>query len=102
VQVNLSGEANRNGCRPEDTADLVDELRALGLEVRGLMGVAGVDREARPQFRELARLAHDLALDELSMGMSGDLEAAVQEGATIVRVGTALFGARPGAAQVRR
>ncbi|MEA3076712.1 MAG: dependent protein, partial [Actinomycetota bacterium] len=102
VQVNLSGGEGRNGCRPEDTAAVVDELRALGLDVRGLMGVAGLDREARPQFRELAELAHDLALDELSMGMSGDLEAAVQEGATIVRVGTAVFGARPGAAQVRR
>jgi pyridoxal phosphate enzyme (YggS family) len=102
VQVNLAGDAGRNGCRPENAPALVDELRALGLDVRGLMGVAGLDREPDPQFRALAQLARDLALPELSMGMSGDLEAAVREGATILRVGTALFGARPGAAQVRR
>jgi hypothetical protein len=102
VQVNLTGDPGRNGCRPEGTPALVAELRALGLDVRGLMGVAGLDREPGPQFRQLAALARDLALPELSMGMSGDLEAALAEGATIVRVGTALFGARPGAPQVRR
>jgi hypothetical protein len=67
------------------------------------MGVASRDLdEARRQFRALAAAADRMALPERSMGMSGDLEVAVQEGATVVRVGTALFGARPGTAQARR
>jgi pyridoxal phosphate enzyme (YggS family) len=97
AQVNISGEAAKSGCDPEEAADLVARLGDLGLEVRGLMGVAAagdLDR-ARSQFGRLATLASALDLAELSMGMSADLEAAVAEGATIVRVGTALFGARP-------
>lgn len=97
AQVNISGEAAKSGCAPEEAADLVARLRDLGLEVGGLMGVASagdLDR-ARSQFGRLAALASALDLAELSMGMSADLEAAVAEGATIVRVGTALFGARP-------
>jgi len=97
AQVNISGEGAKSGCAEEDTADLVATLRDQGLEVRGLMGVAAagdLDR-ARSQFGRLAELASALDLADLSMGMSADLEAAVAEGATIVRVGTALFGARP-------
>jgi len=97
VQVNISGEAAKSGCLPADAADLVATLRDQGLAVRGLMGVAAagdLDR-ARAQFGGLAELASALDLAELSMGMSADLEAAVAEGATIVRVGTALFGPRP-------
>ena len=97
AQVNISGEAAKSGCAPGETADLVAGLRDRGLDVRGLMGVAAAgDLElARAQFGRLAVLASALDLPELSMGMSADLEAAVAEGATIVRVGTALFGARP-------
>ncbi|MET0736695.1 MAG: YggS family pyridoxal phosphate-dependent enzyme [Acidimicrobiales bacterium] len=97
AQVNISGEATKSGCQPENTATLVSELRDLGLDVRGLMGVAapGDDGRARAQFGRLAELAAALELAELSMGMSADLEAAVAEGSTIVRVGTALFGPRP-------
>ena len=75
----------------------MSELRDLGLDVRGLMGVAapGDDEQARAQFGRLAEQAAALELAELSMGMTADLEAAVAEGATIVRVGTALFGPRP-------
>ena len=97
AQVNISGEATKGGCAPEEAATLVGRLRDLGLDVLGLMGVAAagdVDR-ARAQFGRLAELASALDLTELSMGMSADLEAAVAEGATIVRVGTALFGPRP-------
>lgn len=97
AQVNISEEATKGGCDPDEAADLVARLRDLGLEVRGLMGVAAagdLDR-ARSQFGRLAALASVLDLAELSMGMSADLEAAVAEGATIVRVGTALFGPRP-------
>lgn len=103
VQVNLTGDPARPGTAWAEAPALVDGLRSLELDVLGLMGVAAPDRvEARGQFRRLAALAGDLGLTELSMGMSGDLEVAVEEGATLVRVGTALFGARPGGPQVRR
>lgn len=103
VQVNLAGDPARPGCGWDEAGPLVDRLRALGLEVRGLMGVASPGAGvAREQFRRLAQLARTLELGELSMGMSGDLEVAVEEGATIVRIGTALFGARPGTTQARR
>ena len=94
VQVNVTGQAGRNGCTWDEAPALVDGLRGLGLDVRGLMAVAGRD-EPRPQFRRLAGLARRLELDELSMGMSGDLEVAVEEGSTMVRVGEAIFGPRP-------
>lgn len=93
VQVNVSGAPGRNGCAWDDALHLVEQLRAIELDVRGLMAVAGRDNP-RAQFRRLAVLARDLGLAELSMGMSGDLEVAVEEGATMVRVGRALFGAR--------
>lgn len=95
AQVNTSGEDTKGGCAPADTAGLVADLRADGLDVRGLMTVAlrGPDGAAEC-FRTLRTLADDLGLPERSMGMSDDLEAAVAEGATLVRVGTALFGPR--------
>jgi uncharacterized pyridoxal phosphate-containing UPF0001 family protein len=94
VQVNLSGLAQRNGCSWDDAAGVAARLADEGVDVRGVMGVAGPG-EARPQFRRLKALADELGLAEVSMGMSGDYQAAVEEGATIVRLGTALFGPRP-------
>lgn len=95
VQVNTSGEASKGGCRPADAPSLVADLRAEGLDVRGLMTVAAVGTDgAAASFRLLRTLADDLALPERSMGMSDDLDEAVAEGATLVRVGTALFGPR--------
>lgn len=94
VQVNVSGEAQKGGCAPADAPALVARCGALGLDVRGLMTV-GHPADPRPGFRLLAGLADDLGLPERSMGMSGDLEIAVEEGATMVRVGRALFGPRP-------
>lgn len=94
VQVNVTGAPGRNGCAWHEAPALVERLRGFDLDVRGLMAVAGRDRP-RPQFARLASLAGDLGLAELSMGMSDDLEAAVQEGSTMVRVGRALFGGRP-------
>jgi pyridoxal phosphate enzyme (YggS family) len=103
VQVNLTGSPDRPGVAWEDAATLVGRLRALDLDVQGLMGVAAPDLDAaRRQFRRLAALAAELGLAQLSMGMTGDLEVAVEEGATIVRIGTALFGARPGGPKARR
>lgn len=95
VQVNVSGHDARPGCSWEAAGPLVDRLRDEGLDVRGLMGVASPGDGARAEFRRLAALRDDLGLDELSMGMSGDLEVAVEEGATILRIGSALFGPRP-------
>ncbi len=105
VQVNLSGDPARPGSSWEEAPALVERLRDRGIAVRGLMGVASRSpdpKSARDQFRRLAGMAVELELDDLSMGMSYDLETAVEEGATIVRVGTALFGARPGGDKVRR
>ncbi|MDQ3107635.1 MAG: YggS family pyridoxal phosphate-dependent enzyme [Actinomycetota bacterium] len=103
VQVNLTGDPGRPGCDWDGTDVLVASAVALGLEVRGLMGVASRDLiAAREQFRGLARVAQRTGVAELSMGMSGDLEVALEEGATMVRVGTALFGARPRPLEVRR
>lgn len=97
VQVDIAGIGGRGGCPPDDTAGLVRCCREAGLEVAGLMavGAPGSPEDARPGFRLLASQADDLGLAELSMGMTADIEVAVEEGATMVRVGTALFGPRP-------
>jgi pyridoxal phosphate enzyme (YggS family) len=97
LQVNVSDEPQKGGCGRHEVPALVNRLRKGGLEVLGLMaiGAAGEPEAARPGFRLLSRLADDLGLVERSMGMSGDLEVAVEEGSTMVRVGRALFGERP-------
>lgn len=101
VQVNLSGLPQRNGCDWDAAPALVARLRVEGLDVQGVMGVAGPG-EARPQFRRLKGLADDLGLPVVSMGMSGDYEVAVEEGSTMVRLGTVLFGPRPERIDLRR
>ncbi len=97
VQVDVTGEPSKGGCPPDEAPALVERAAAAGLEPAGLMAVGplGSPEEARPGFRALVALADRLGLAERSMGMSADLEVAVQEGATMVRVGTALFGSRP-------
>lgn len=104
VQINASGRAERNGCAPADAPALVDELRAMKLDVVGLMAVGptGGPENARTAFRQLATMADRLELPERSMGMTDDLEVAVEEGTTMVRVGRALFGARPVPTDQRR
>ena len=103
VQVNVSGESSKSGVAPADVAALARAVAALPrLRLRGLMSIPepaqglAAQREPHRRLRELfdALRAQGLALDTLSMGMSADLEAAVLEGATLVRVGTAIFGAR--------
>jgi len=97
VQVNASGAEGQGGCPPERVAAVVEGCRDLGLDVRGLMAIGAQGRpdEVRAGFRLVRDLADGLALVERSMGMSGDLDLAVAEGSTMVRVGTALFGPRP-------
>jgi hypothetical protein len=94
VEVNLGGEPQKGGCAPGEVAALVDDLTDLGVQVRGLMTVPPDDGEPRRWFAALHELSVTLGLAELSMGMSGDYEVAVEEGATMVRVGRALFGTR--------
>jgi len=103
VQVNVTGEATKAGCTVEALPELLETLRGDGLDVRGLMTIAPLgDREgARRAFGKVREMADFHALEEVSMGMSDDFDVAVEEGATMVRVGTALFGPRPGAAGVR-
>jgi PLP dependent protein len=96
VQVGVDGAPGRNGCPSTEVPGLVDDLCDLGLRVRGLMVVAPVDPvAARSTFADVRRLADRLGLAERSMGMSDDLEAAVAEGSTMVRIGRGLFGDRP-------
>jgi len=99
VQVNVGGEASKGGFEPDDLAAALDAIAALDhVRVRGLMTIpppAERAEDARGWFRTLAALAKRHGLAELSMGMSADFEVAVEEGATMVRVGTAIFGPRP-------
>ena len=103
VQINVSGEASKSGCAPDEALALCGAVAALpGLQLRGLMAIPEPTDDLQAQhipFRKLRELrdqicAAGLPLDTLSMGMSHDLEAAVAEGATIVRIGTAIFGER--------
>ena len=99
IQVNVGGEPQKSGCSPDALPELVAGLRALpGLRLRGLMTVAphfDDPDNARPSFAALRRLAEAHDLPTTSMGMSHDLEAAITEGATMLRIGTAIFGKRP-------
>ena len=96
VQVDVTGEPGRAGCRPELAGVVVAAARDAGLVVEGLMCVASRDLGvAAGQFAGLRRLADSLGLAGCSMGMSGDFEAACRSGATMLRLGTALFGDRP-------
>jgi pyridoxal phosphate enzyme (YggS family) len=95
VEVNLAGEPQKGGCTPEAAPGLVEGLRACGLDVAGLMTVPPHEHDPRPWFGALRDLGNRLELRELSMGMTDDFEVAIAEGATIVRVGRALFGDRP-------
>jgi PLP dependent protein len=95
VEVNLSGEQTKSGVPRERLASFLGEARELGVDVRGLMTMPPLsdDPEAsRPYFRELRELAGEHALSELSMGTSQDYRVAAEEGATLVRVGSVLFG----------
>lgn len=106
LEVNVAGEATKFGFDPERLEAQLEELLALGrLEIVGLMAMAPLAPEAehsRPYFRRLRELRDRLqtsggiGLPQLSMGMSGDYEVAVEEGATLVRVGSAIFGTRTG------
>ena len=94
VQVNIGAEEQKGGCALEDLPALVAAARDAGLPVVGLMCLPPADVEPAPYFALLAKLAREVGVAGLSMGMSGDYETAVTIGATHVRIGSALFGAR--------
>jgi pyridoxal phosphate enzyme (YggS family) len=96
VEVNLGGEGQKAGCAPAEAGALANRLQDLGLDVRGLMTVPPAGDDPRRWFATLRELAGRLGLPELSMGMTDDFEVAVEEGATTVRIGRALFGQRAG------
>jgi pyridoxal phosphate enzyme (YggS family) len=99
VQVNIAGEASKGGFTPDEVGPALEAIAKLShVRVRGLMVIPPeVERaeESRPWFRRLREMADKHGLRERSMGMSGDFEVAIEEGATMVRVGTAIFGPRP-------
>lgn len=95
VQVDVGEEDQKGGCRVAELPALLEQARDADIPVAGLMCIPPFGIEAAPFFAFLDKLARDHGLDGRSMGMSGDYETAVRLGATHVRVGTALFGARP-------
>lgn len=96
LEVNVGREAQKAGALPEDVPALLELVRALpALACEGLMCIPPAEADPRRYFRELRQLGKAHGLRELSMGMSADYEAAIEEGATLVRVGTAIFGERP-------
>jgi pyridoxal phosphate enzyme (YggS family) len=99
VEVNVAGEASKGGVSPEGLGALLDAVAAMpSVRVRGLMAIppeAKEPDESRVWFRALRKLGERHGCKDLSMGMSGDFEVAIEEGATMVRVGTAIFGPRP-------
>ena len=96
-QVNSTNEPDKGGCQPSDVEALLTRARSLGLDVIGLMTVGPTESDmtaTRNAFRLVGKIAKDLGLKELSMGMTSDLEIAVEEGSTAVRIGSGLFGTR--------
>lgn len=94
LQVNTGEEPQKAGALPQEVTSLIAHARKLELPLDGLMCIPPLDDDAAPHFAFLAKLARDHGLTHLSIGMSGDFELAVKFGATHVRVGTAIFGAR--------
>ena len=98
LQVNIADEAQKSGCHPRDVAKLVELARSSQLHVGGLMAMGPTNgdlAETRQAFRETRKMCNELGLSECSAGMSHDYRIALEEGATTIRVGSAIFGERP-------
>jgi len=94
LQVNIGSEPQKGGCAIADVTALAAQAQAAGLDVRGLMAIPPADLDPAPYFALLEKMTRELGFRECSMGMSGDFEAAIGLGSTMVRIGSALFGAR--------
>ncbi len=94
IQVNTGAEPQKAGVLPDDADEFVTSCQGMDLPIAGLMCIPPADQDPAPHFQLLAKIAARNGLKELSMGMSGDFETAVRHGATYVRVGSAIFGAR--------
>lgn len=94
IQVNTGAEPQKAGTLPDEADAFIDMCRGLGLQIEGLMCIPPSDQDPSPHFAVLADIAKRNGLEGLSMGMSGDFEKAIEHGATYVRVGSAIFGAR--------
>jgi pyridoxal phosphate enzyme (YggS family) len=98
LQVNISGEASKSGFSPSEVSSAADQIAGLPyLDIKGLMTVAPLTdnpEEVRPVFHQLRMLRDSLGLEHLSMGMTDDFEVAIEEGATMIRIGRAIFGER--------
>jgi len=95
VQVNIGEEPQKAGVAPAEAVAFVEHCRTVhGLSIEGLMCIPPAEGDPAPYFRQLAALAKQAGLAKLSMGMSGDYPVAIAQGATSVRVGSAIFGAR--------
>ena len=94
MQVNTGAEPQKAGILPDDADAFIADCRALGLTLSGLMCIPPEDQDPVPHFRALRAIAARNGLAGLSMGMSADFETAIAEGATHIRVGSAIFGAR--------
>ncbi len=95
IQINTGAESQKSGVLPDHADGFISDARAMDLPVLGLMCIPPFDEDPTPHFRLLAAIAARNGLQRLSMGMSDDFETAVAEGATDIRVGSAIFGARP-------
>jgi PLP dependent protein len=94
LQVNIGEEAQKSGVAPADVANVAKQIRAIeGVRLIGLMAIPPIG-DSRPHFRRLRELRDSVGLEHLSMGMSEDFEAAIEEGSTMVRIGRAIFGPR--------
>ena len=94
IQVNTGSEAQKAGILPDQTDDFIAACRTMSLPIHGLMCIPPEDQDPVPHFRDLRAIAERNGLRGLSMGMSADFETAIAEGATHIRVGSAIFGAR--------
>ncbi len=94
IEVNIGDEPQKGGCAVAELPALIDVARGLSIEIDGLMAIPPVDKDPKPYFEKLVELAKANKLRVISMGMSGDFEAAIACGSTEVRIGSAIFGAR--------
>ena len=94
VQINIGEEPQKNGCPPHKAKNFIKECKLLGLNIKGVMGIAPLNEAPSPYFALLKNIANDAAILNVSMGMSKDFEEAIYLGATSIRVGTRIFGER--------